>query len=241
MCAGFWLVYSLYVLVLTSLGSVLMAFPARLAMDYVRRQSVGKSNGSGVHLRVDFSPMYDLPFVLFALLGVAAIVIYAWGEWTRAALLFALALFQGCAVAVFLLVRRRYVYLEAGLLLHSDTQEDIRRKQKATSVAQRVLIGVIILAPMIAGPERFSLVDAAFRTAQLRKEKAVIHVKKPWATRVASSTLVPGASFLGDEYQEFRGVKVLLRSVGEKVVIELPQETGVAIKLPVPSSEIFVE
>lgn len=241
-CAGFWLVYSLYVVILTALGSVLMAWPARVAYEVRRRKRAStEARRSSVDLPVDFSPMYEFPCIAFGLLGLLVLGIYAFSDAMGAAVLFALALLQGLFVATFLLVRRRHIYLASGLLVHSDTHEDVRRKRATTTLAQRVVIGFIVVAPLVIGSERFALVDAAFRTAQLRKEKAVIHVKKPWSTRVASSKLVPGKSFLGEDYEEFREVKVLLRSVGEKVVIELPQTIGRPVKLPIPSSEIFVE
>ncbi|WP_157773825.1 hypothetical protein [Variovorax atrisoli] len=241
-CAGFWIAYSLYVLILTALGSLIMVLPARAAYRaFRRRRALSKTHRNSVDLPIDFSPMYDLPCVGLALVGLLVLVIHAATDLTRAALFLALAILEGVLVATFLLVRRRHVHLSAGLLVHSDTQEDIKRKRSATALAQQVAIGFIVLAPLAVGPERFGLVETAFKTAQLRKDNAVIHVKKPWSVRVASSKLVPGKSFLGDEYEEFRGVKVLLRSVGEKVVIELPNAGGAAAKLPIPADSIFVE
>ena len=54
------------------------------------------------------------------------------------------------------------------------------------------------------------------------------------------SKLVHEKSFLGADYVQFRGVNVLLRSVGDKVVIELPTDKATT-KLSIPSDSIFVE
>lgn len=82
--------------------------------------------------------------------------------------------------------------------------------------------------------------DAAFRLAQLRKDNATIHVKVPWAARVGKSTLPQSQSFLGGDYVEFKKVNVLLRSVGQKVVIELPNAAG-KTRLSIPADAIYVE
>lgn len=76
--------------------------------------------------------------------------------------------------------------------------------------------------------------------AQLRKDNATVHMKSPWSDRVAMSKLVHEKSFLGADYVQFRGVNVLLRSVGDKVVIELPTDKATT-KLSIPSDSIFVE
>lgn len=93
---------------------------------------------------------------------------------------------------------------------------------------------------MLLAPEKLFLVNAAFRLAQLRKDSATIHVKAPWSARVAQSNLPKSQSFLGGDYVEFKKVKVLLRSVGQKVVIELPNASGIT-RLSIPTDAIYVE
>jgi hypothetical protein len=160
---------------------------------------------------------------------------------SNAAVFLSVSLLQGCLVIFLLVVRRRWEYLRVGLVLQNESAEVIQRRRLTILNVHRVLLGLIVIAPLLIGPDRTFLVDAAFRVAQLRKENATVHVKKPWATRVSVSTLETGKSFLGDDYVEFKSVKVLLRSVGEKVIIELPQYSGKAIKLPIPSESIYVE
>lgn len=54
--------------------------------------------------------------------------------------------------------------------------------------------------------------------------------------------LTPTKSFLGDNYAEFDKGKVLLRSVGSKVVIDLPQAANKPITaLPISSETIVIE
>lgn len=98
----------------------------------------------------------------------------------------------------------------------------------------------LAIAPFFLAQNRTFLVDGAFRVAQLRKDNATVHVKSPWSDRVAMSRLVHDKSFLGAEYVQFKGVNVLLRSVGAKVVIELPTDKATT-KLSIPSEAIFVE
>lgn len=242
-CAGFFLVYGLYTAICTAMGSVLMALPMRMAHRLGLRKGQAKGTQTGLALlHADFSPMWDFPVVGLGIVGFVLLAFHATRDLTNAALFLVVPVMQGMAVGFLLVVRRRQQHLKTGLLVGGETPQDLEERKANTVIAQRLLTAWIIVAPMLIGPERMFLVDAAFRAAQLRKDNAIIHVKTPWSTRVAASKLTAGKSFLGADYVEFRGVKVLLRSVGDKVVIELPQGTGsAAVKLPVPADSIYVE
>jgi len=242
-CAGFLIAYALYAGVCTVTGCLLLAWPARaLHRALIRRENLGKKRLGRVHLHTDFSSMWELPVAALGLAGLVghAVFIYVSAQTAEAAMFLVVPLAQGAVVVFLLVVTRRQQHLESGVVLPDYSDRQILTKQKDTVTARRVFFVWLLLAPMVLAPDKLFLVDAAFRLAQLRKDSATIHVKAPWSVRVAQSTLLKSQSFLGGDYVEFKKVNVLLRSVGQKVVIELPNATGVT-RLSIPSDAIYVE
>jgi hypothetical protein len=242
-CAGFLIAYSLYTVICTATGSLLLAWPARaLHRSLVRREALSRKRVSQMLLHTDFSSMWELPAVALGILGLIGhgIFIYFSTQPVKAALFLAVPIAQGAGVVFLLVVTRRQRHLESGVVLPEYSDRSIVTKRRDTVIARRVFFVWLALAPMLLAPEKLFLVDAAFRLAQLRKDSATIHVKAPWSVRVAQSTLPKSQSFLGGDYLEFKKVNVLLRSVGQKVVIELPSTSGVT-RLSIPTDAIYVE
>jgi hypothetical protein len=242
-CAGFLIVYSLYTGICTATGCLLLAWPARaLHRILVRRENLGRKRVGQILLHTDFSAMWELPVVALGIVGLIGhgIFIYYSSQPVQAALFFAVPIAQGAGMVFLLVVTRRKQHLESGVLLPEYRDRSIMTKRRDTVTARRVFFVWLVLAPLLLAPEKLFLVDAAFKLAQLRKDGATVHVKAPWSVRVAQSTLSKSQSFLGAEYVEFKKVNVLLRSVGQKVVIELPSASGVS-RLSIPSDSIYVE
>lgn len=238
---GFLVFYAVYVAVSTAMGSVLLALPVRI----VHRRSLNRrqQRGDGIQsllLHTDFSPMSSGLAIGLAIVGFGALLIYAFRDLPGASLFLVMTLVQGISVAGLLIVMRRHSHLESGVLVEGVPAQDVQAKREDTSKARRFFWAWLAIAPFFLAQNRTFLVDGAFRVAQLRKDNATVHVKSPWSDRVAMSRLVHDKSFLGAEYVQFKGVNVLLRSVGAKVVIELPTDKATT-KLSIPSEAIFVE
>lgn len=242
-CAGFLIAYSLYTGICTATGCFLLAWPARaLHRILVRREALSRKRVGQMLLHTDFSAMWELPVVALGIVGLIGhgIFIYYSSQPVQAALFFTVPLAQGAGIVFLLVVTRRKQHLESGVLLPEYSDRSIMTKRRDTVTARRVFFVWLVVAPLILAPEKLFLVDAAFKLAQLRKDGATVHVKAPWSVRVAQSALPKAQSFLGTDYVEFKKVNVLLRSVGQKVVIELPNASGVS-RLSIPSDSIYVE
>lgn len=246
-CTAFWIAFIVYAVAATVLGSVAIAPLAQWAQKRRHAQQAKHPNvdrsGSLVELpTVDYRPMRD-PLVLGAAIVVfLLLLVYGYKDIWNALQFFLMALCQGLLVCIAWnnssLIRWLAVRSSHGMKTEAEaTVETLRAKR-----TRRLSLGALLITPLLAGPPDFSLVDSAFRATQLRKDNATIHIKKPWANRIASSGLRPQASFLGDEYAEFQKVNVLLRSVGTKVVLELPGADGKRpAKLSIPADVVHVE
>lgn len=242
-CAGFLIVYSLYALICTATGCMMLAWPARALHSFIiHRENLSKRRFGRMLLHTDFSSMLEPPVIALGTVGALGHVAYIYFsiQPLKGAMSLAVPLMQGAVVVFLLVVTRRHQHLGSGVVLPGDSAQSIATTRKDLAIARRIFFVMLALIPMLLAPERLFLVDAAFRLAQLRKDGATIHVKTPWATRVGQSTLPKGSSFLGGDYVEFKKVNVLLRSVGQKVVIEVPSDSGVT-RLSVPADAIYVE
>lgn len=242
-CAGFLIAYSLYSAICTATGCLLLAWPARLLHRIaVRRESLRKKRVSQILLYTDFSSMVELPVAALGAAGLIAhgVFIFLSPEPLKAAVFLIVPLAQGAGMMFLLVVNRRHNNLESGVLMPDYSERSILNARTQTATARRVFFVWLAVVPLLLVPEKSFLVNAAFKLAQLRKEGATVHVKAPWSSRVAQSTLPRAPSYLGSDYVEFTRVTVLLRSVGQKVVIELPTASGVT-RLSIPAESIYVE
>lgn len=242
-CAGFLVAYVFYISICTATGCLLLGWPAeQVQRALFRRLKARAKPASTNHVRTDFSTMMEWPVSALGAVGLVFHVgyIYLSPQPTFAALFLFVPIAQGAGVVLLLIATRKRDHLDSGVLVSSDNSTDTGGARRNLSHLRRGLLVWLLVAPMLVLPDRLFLVDAAFRMVQLRKESATVHVKAPWSVKVAQSTLQKGPSFLGSDYVEFQKVKVLLRSVGQKVVIEFPTQAG-ARKLSIPSDAVYVE
>jgi len=242
-CAGFLLAYALYALICTATGCLLLAVPARALNRFaINRQGKMPRRYGQMLLHTDFSAMRNGPILALGALGLVGHAIYIFynTEPWQASLWLGVPLMQGIGVVFFLTILRRQQHFESGVVVTNYSDGPTAGSRNDVAMARRAFVIWLAIAPLMLAPERMFLFDAAFRVAQLRKDGATIHVKSPWADRVAQSTLAKSPSVLGSEYVEFKKVNVLLRSVGQKVVIELPTATGMT-KLSIPADLVEIE
>lgn len=241
---GFLIVYALYVAISTCMGSV----AAGLIVDAYRKIKKNQPAKRGVtYTKVDTKLMRAGPIIGMAIGGSLG-TLAAFSQDAKAAFFFILAsLIQGMFV-YFLLENRALmdslsseIVLDAGGYQNLYQSKDQALDQKR--LFQRVLLGMLFLSPLVLAPNKDFIVDAAFHVAQLRKANATIQIKTTWAARLHAAGLESKASFLGSDYLEFQKINVLLRSMGTKVVVELPPTKAGEknINLPIPSDAIFVE
>lgn len=119
-------------------------------------------------------------------------------------------------------------------VVRSGVGKDLRGAVAAFSV-------VLFVFPLFVGLRPGIFTEAAFRMAQLRKDDAEVHMKKPWSERLVLSGLKPETSFLGSDHQRFDHVTVLLRSIGTKVVLELQAGAGKMKSVAFPADAVHVE
>lgn len=240
--AGFLIAYTMFALIVTAMGAVVMGLPTVLFQRFRHRRLSVQRTHLESQLKADFSPMWTGPVLGMGSLGLLIWLLYSLGHPIEGAKFLPVPFMQGLLVAFSLGVQRRLRVLDVGLVMNGNDDAERNRRRNASRMAQNVLLVGIIFCPMLLAPNRTFLVDAGFRIAQLRKDNATIHVKKPWAERVSRSTLTPRKSFLGEDYQEFENVNVLLRSVGTKVVVALPKiGDKLAAPLSIPADYIVVE
>jgi hypothetical protein len=157
-------------------------------------------------------------------------------------------------IGIWLIIRRQQEFSEVGIggVGSSDPKRKLER-----IFALRVIGALIILMPFVVMPNRQGFVDTTFAWAQLRKESAVVHIKAPWTEVVEQGGLRGQKSFRGPEYKRYSGVTVLLRSLGDSVVLSIP--TGIPHpgtvkpgtvtvvepdqfkKVSIPASDIWIE
>jgi hypothetical protein len=241
--AWFVIGYFFYLVLCTSTGCLLVALPGPRLHAHLSR-SASPGGGRNLHFspKADFSILREPPLVAMGFVGLFVYVAYIAfsADHFKAALLLIAPVAQAVGVFLLLWAQRDLNYFRAGVLVSDEESDSTARKVRVNVVLRRFAVAWLLLMPFALTPLQGFFVDSAFTLAQLRKESATVHLKAPWSTRAALSTLTKGPSFLGSDYVEFKNVKVLLKSVGQKVVIELPGATGVT-RLSVPSDAIYVE
>jgi hypothetical protein len=245
--AGFLVTYVFYVAGITALGCLIMRLPVegvrRLRQMWrARKKTKPMSSNPDFGAYTDFSPLWD-PLVWG--LGAAGLF-FVWGlsrsQETPLAVYLAAVLVQGGFVVAFLVSKRRQRGYDSRILSPCDSEEGLTARTKSNTSMQRVIVGMIFFFPLLMGPDRLAFVDAGFRFAQLRKDGAVAHVKKPWSEPFRERGFKVERSFLGEDYAQFEKVTVLFHSVGDNVIVELPGTQGAPKKrVPIPTSQIYIE
>lgn len=244
--AGFLLVYSFYTLGLVALGSIPFRwiYPGAIrALNwYSKKRGKTQKNRSFEQLvTVDFSVMWSGEVWGGALIGLMLIGFLS-PNWSALWLHLELVMCEGALLGILVASRRKRKFLDAGLAPTEAINDDTDNRKKQHTILQRLLIAAMIAMPMLLSSQHFVFAEAAFRIAQLRKDKATIQIQKQWATRLIERGQTAAPSFLGEDYREFVGINVLLRSVGTKVTIQLPAHADKkAASLSIPSENIVVE
>jgi hypothetical protein len=106
--------------------------------------------------------------------------------------------------------------------------------------AQLISIGIVVLAPLVAGGVSGQLLDAAMRSAHVRIEKPVIYVKEPYTSLLPKSLASKMSQIAPKEYSAFEGVVVLFKGFGKTTVISFP-DGDITRKLEVPNDAIIID
>ena len=242
-CAGFLVAYGIYTLFCLAGGAIVLVWPVRYLQQRIKKRDKDFQERHRWLVRTDFSVVLDPMFLFIGIVSLALHVVYAylqppgvWYGW----LFLLVPMVQATGFFLFLVISRRYRHVESGLITDEDLHAPGVSRRDDLIVARRVLLVWLILAPMIVMPDRLFLVKTAFQLAQLRKDNATVHVKAPWTKRLEQPAFIGAESFLGDEHRRFERVNVLLRSVGDSVVIELPSASKRA-SLAIPKEAVYVE
>ncbi|MFW9082942.1 hypothetical protein ACOI7N_00010 [Pseudomonas sp. P2758] len=96
-------------------------------------------------------------------------------------------------------------------------------------------IGVLIVTPLCFGGITTDLLQTAMTIANVRIEKAVIHVKPPY------SSLLPGQTDSKlENYKRFENATIIFRGVGNTTLVEIQSEDS-STRLEVPNNSIIIE
>jgi hypothetical protein len=234
---GLVLAFIAYWIAVTALGGLLLRWPAEVFN--LQRLRAKQRGGPWANLRTDFSVLWSFPMWMAGVLGggffIALLALKRPDQiWYYAAVVF----IQGFILSIWLLARRRMSALTLDSIAGPQADGEQRRQLRIVNIA---FIVMLTSCPALVGLSPTLLVDAAFRMAQLRKDQAEVHAKQPWAQRLADAGLKGHPSFLGPDHLRFDNVKVLLRSVGTKIVVELPQPDGGTRSVAMPSEAFHIE
>jgi hypothetical protein len=236
---GFVLVYAVYWLGVTSVGLLLLRWPMELLTRFDKKVP---SHAAG-YTFASLNTMWSLPVWIVA--GPAVLFVIsssiAWDP-SAGVLYVSIIALQGFLGGLLLVMHRRLQLDASGLRLPDRGLAD-KHPQNMSSLRQVMyfFLGTWILAPMVLGLNHDTLANAAFRLAQLRKDHATVHVAAPWSQRLKDRGLTPQASFLGTEHARFEDVTVRMRSIGARVVLELPSKQGKAGLISIPRQFVEIE
>lgn len=253
-CAGFCLLYFIYWASLSSLGSLLMRVPFNWIVAWDRSRATGKVDASVIPHSVPLFHMNKPEVWITAVMGIWFLAGFSLNGGPKWYWLVPLALWQGFLVGACLIMRRRQDYYASGLGAAAVISDKSKREHR---FALRVFVALLLFFPLVVMPGRQGFIDTAFRWAQLRKNNAVVHIKAPWTALVEQGGLPGQASFLGPQYKRYHGTTVLLRSLGDSVVLSIPTglpdpksvKPGTVIvieahqlkKIAIPATDIWIE
>lgn len=234
---GFVIAYAAYWLGVTSVGLLLARWPMEFAFRFGKK---APSHAAGYALS-NFKLMWSLP-----VWGIAAITVTFVATrslrigWYGVVMYVCVLGLQGFIGGMLLAMHRGIRLNESGLRLadrlplSAENATDFRR-------FTYLFLGMWIVTPVLIGLANDSLMNSAFRLAQLRKENAVVHVAEPWDQRLIAAGLKPRESFLGTEYARFEKVTVRMRSIGSRVVLEVPSGQGEGRFVNIPKQHVEIE
>ena len=122
-----------------------------------------------------------------------------------------------------------------------DSKDDVKNKSENRAIVWGFLL-IIFFCTIENNPVFGMIIDKSMVLARLRMENVSIYVKKNTAEAIylsAKSTHVSLKECDGKEYCEFIGVNILLKGIGQELVIELA-DNGKTIIMAVPSQDTIV-
>ena len=234
---GFSLIYLFFVLGITAVGSVVFYWPLQAVTSWLLRRC-RRRNPKIRLLGQELRPMASPTAIAIAIVAVLSALLLGVRRslpWVDLAIVAAL---QASLVFVYLCMKRDVLLRETGLL---DSGGNPMGPTVPTNVQYSIWLAIGV-APLLFFAYTNNLVTSAFTLAQLRKENATVHVKRPWSIGLVRSGLASEPSYFGTDYCRFRGVLVLLKSVGSNVVVELPALAMTPrASMSIPASDIHVE
>lgn len=234
---GFVIAYAAYWLGVTSVGLLLARWPMEFAFR-IRKKTPSHAAGYALsNLRIMWSlPVWGAAAIAVALVATQPIRIGWYGIVMYACVLS----LQGAMGGMLLAMYRGIRLNESGLRLTDHARLDGENPTDFRGFTY-VLGGMWILAPGLIGLANDSLMNSAFRMAQLRKDNAVVHVAVPWSQRLIVAGLQPRESFLGADYARFENVTVRMRSIGARVVLEVPSNKHEVRFVNIPKQHVEIE
>jgi hypothetical protein len=233
---GFLIAYAAYWVMLTSIG----VCTSRLLRGVYRQFGKRAPKHAPGYLPADIDALSSWPiWILATVAALATEAMFAPRGWLLAQLLM-LALLQGFLAVMLLYLYRSRTFHASGVLI--DAQIDTtRRAMEHARPALPVLLTAWLVLPIFLAPSGSSFFDAAFEIAQLRKDKATVHIANPWDRRLLDQGFTKSESFLGATYSRFTNVNVRLRSIGSTVVLELPSDGTKPIFIGIPKQAIEID
>lgn len=253
-CTAFFLLYFLYWTAVTAIGAVLMRAPFEWLLWLDRKRGKANQKHRTFPHSVPLARMTSWEVVATALIGFGFLVKLCIDGEPRWYWVLLIAFVQGLAIGLWLIIQRQHEFSQVSL---GATVADEPKRRRQRSFVLRASAVFILGVPFLLMPDRRGFVDTTFGWAQLRKENAVVHVKAPW-TGLLDTSYVPGQkSFRGPDYKCYHGVTVLLRSLGDSVVIAVPTglpdpaktKLGTVVevrpdqikKISIPATDIWIE
>jgi len=243
--SGFLFIYGIFLISTTALGSILMSFllpwigkGISFSKKWLKPKQSKKNNFIIIH---HFEKMREGHLIAPSIIGTLLILTISKSV-SQLLLLITCAAAQGIFYGIYLQHNKNVAYNKLGL--NENNHPTMPNDENQLVKFKFILVAIIISIPSLFTTKfsNISFVDAAFNFSHLRKESATVHIKSPWSGKINRMNNKPSQSFLGRDYLEYKGVKVLLQSIGSSVIIELPGgEDKVLSTLAIPKEAIFVE
>ncbi|MBL8266027.1 hypothetical protein [Steroidobacter sp.] len=228
-CAAYWAG-------VTSMGLVLMRWPME-ALSFFRDKAPPHAVA---YLAADFRVMWSFPIWVMAALAIIVSVLFDW-SWQRLVIYSCIVVTQGFIGGMLLMIRRRRQFDDTGIHLSKlAVRHPEHNPQRLRKVTHMIFVFWAV-APFVFGQNQSGFVRAAFKVAQVRKDHAVVHLARPWDSRLSGAGLTQGESFLGPGYVRFDDVTVRMRGLGVRVVLEVPSGKPEPRFVSVPKQLIEIE
>lgn len=121
-----------------------------------------------------------------------------------------------------------------------DSSEDEKAKAERLRSHQLLWLIVIVSTPLFIGGVSDKLLDGAMRLANVRTEKAVVHIKEPYITYASESGVTGSKSNFGEKYTRIEDVNVLFNGFGGNVVIKAKSGSNNYVNLTIPADHVHI-